>query len=110
MQPIAYFLSANKSEPPRELKEKNNKYVEEDEGIERLALLRIKKMPPRQMPLRPISLKPMLVKLKKPRKKLKKAPKKRHWNSLTKRDIFEVKYYNYNTKSHYTKYYIKPKD
>ncbi len=51
--------------PLGELRKKGNESVEEGEGTERLAPLRVRKMPPRPTPL-----KPTLARPEKPRKKL----------------------------------------
>ncbi len=40
----------------------------------------------------------------------KKAPKKKHQNDPTKRDVSEVKCYNCNNKGYYLKYCTEPKE
>ncbi len=56
----------------RELKEKENKRVEESRGTEKLALPRVTRMPPRPMPPRPTLARPEKPR-KKPRKKLQRG-------------------------------------
>ncbi len=62
--------------PLEELKEKGNKCVKEGEGKERLALLRVKRMPSRPMPSRLTPPRPMLARPEKPRKNLRRKPQR----------------------------------
>lgn len=57
-----------------EFKKKRNEYVK---GIERLALTRVRKMSPRPISPRLMSLRPTLARLEKPRKKPRKKLQKR---------------------------------
>lgn len=67
--------------PPGELGKKENKCVEKREGIERLALTRIRKMPLKLTPPRP-----MLTRPEKPRKK----PNKKLNRKFQRRDVRTV--------------------
>ncbi len=63
--------------PPGELGEKENERVKEGEGTERLAPPRVRRIPPRQMPLRTTPPRPTLARPEKPRKKPSRKPSRK---------------------------------